>query len=45
MSSLMLDKVEESKIKCAERLFEQISGGNVFYHKVDSYKELMGLMK
>mgnify|MGYP002619358934 CR=1 FL=1 len=41
MSTLDLRKIEESKIACADKLFEQMSGSGVYYHKVTSYDDLM----
>ena len=41
MSSLQLRQIEESKIHCAREHFKAISGGNVVYEVVDSYKTLL----
>ena len=41
MSSMQLRLVEESKIHCAKEHFKAISGGNVVYDVVDSYKSLL----
>ena len=41
MSSLQLRQIEESKIHCAREHFKAISGGNVIYEVVDSYKTLL----
>ena len=41
MSSLQLRQIEESKIHCAREHFKAISGGNVVYDVVDSYKTLL----
>ena len=41
MSSMQLRLIEESKIHCAKEHFKAISGGNVVYDVVDSYKSLM----
>ena len=38
MDSMQLSKMEESKIKCAEKLFNNISTSKVRYHKVKDYK-------
>jgi type III restriction enzyme len=41
MNSMQLRLVEESKIHCAREHFKAISGDNVVYDVVDSYKSLM----
>lgn len=41
MSSLNLKKIEEAKIDCAKRLFNNISTNNVKYDVVDSYQNLL----
>ncbi|MGP1449786.1 MAG: type III restriction-modification system endonuclease [Wolinella sp.] len=41
MNSTQLRLIEESKIKCAREHFKAISGNNVFYDVVDSYKSLL----
>ena len=41
MSSMQLRLIEESKIHCAREHFKAISGGNVVYDVVDSYKSLL----
>ncbi|MCM1261078.1 MAG: DEAD/DEAH box helicase family protein [Butyrivibrio sp.] len=41
MNSMQLRLIEESKIHCAREHFKAISGGNVVYDVVDSYKSLM----
>ncbi len=41
MSSLQLREIENSKIECAKKHFEAISGNNVFYDVVDNYDELL----
>ena len=45
MDSMQLRKIEEAKIACAEKLFNEISTENVRYHKVDSYRELLNVME
>ncbi len=45
MDSMQLKKIEEAKIGCAEKLFNNISTSNVRYHKVDSYQTLLNIMK
>jgi type III restriction enzyme len=44
MSSLDLRKIEESKIKCARKFFDQITSEIVKYEVVDSYSQLMQLV-
>lgn len=41
MSSMQLRLIEQSKINCAREHFKAISGENVVYDVVDSYKALM----
>ena len=36
--------VERSKIRCARKLFNEISDAGVKYHDVDSYESLMRVM-
>lgn len=45
MSSLNLRGIESGKIACAEKLFEQLSSSDVRYGKIDSFKELMNLVR
>ena len=44
MESLNLRPVEQAKIKCAKRLFNQMSTSKVKYHDVDSYQSLLDIM-
>lgn len=44
MSSLELSKIEEAKISCASKLFNEISTSKVKYHKVDNYKSLLDII-
>lgn len=44
MESLQLKPIEQAKIKCARKLFNEISTENVVYHDVDSYKNLLNIM-
>lgn len=44
MESLDLRPIEQAKIKCAKRLFNEISTDNVKYHEVDSYQSLLNIM-
>jgi type III restriction enzyme len=36
---------ESAKIRCAEKLFNQISTEDVKYHKVTSYEDLLNAME
>ena len=45
MESLNLRPIEQAKIKCAKKLFSQLSSGNVVYHDVDSYQSLLNVMR
>ena len=45
MDSMQLKAVEKAKIRCAERLFNDVSTSLVRYHKVDSYQTLLDIMK
>ena len=44
MRSMQLRDIEKSKIHCAEEHFKAISGDNVVYKVVDSYKSLLELV-
>ncbi|HPZ60280.1 MAG TPA: restriction endonuclease subunit R, partial [Bacillota bacterium] len=44
MESLNLRPIEQAKIKCAKKLFNQISTSKVKYHDVDSYQTLLNIM-
>ena len=44
MSSLDLRPIETAKIRCAKRLFNEISTSKVKYHDVDSYQSLLNIM-
>ncbi len=44
MESLNLRPIEQAKIKCAKKLFNEISTENVRYHDVDSYQSLLNIM-
>ena len=44
MESLQLRPIEQAKIKCARKLFNEISTENVVYHDVDSYQSLLNIM-
>lgn len=45
MESLNLRPIEQAKISCAKKLFNEISTSNVKYHDVDSYQSLLNVMK
>lgn len=45
MESLNLRPIEQAKISCAKKLFNEISTENVKYHDVDSYQSLLNVMK
>ena len=44
MDSLNLRPIEQAKISCAKKLFNEISTSNVKYHDVDSYQSLLAIM-
>lgn len=44
MESLELRPIEQAKISCAKKLFNEISTDNVVYHDVDSYQNLLNIM-
>lgn len=44
MESLNLRPIEQAKIACAKRLFNQLSTSKVKYHDVDSYQTLLNIM-
>lgn len=39
------DKIEEAKIACAKKLFNEISTSGVKYHDVDSYQSLLNVIE
>lgn len=45
MESLNLRPIEQAKISCAKKLFNEISTSKVKYHDVDSYQTLLNVMK
>ena len=45
MESLNLRPIEQAKISCAKKLFNEISTDNVKYHDVDSYQSLLNLIQ
>ncbi len=44
MDSLNLRPIEQAKISCAKKLFNEMSTSNVRYHDVDSYQSLLNIM-
>lgn len=44
MSSMQIKGIEKAKISCAEEHFKAISGDNVVYKMVDSYKSLLEMV-
>lgn len=44
MQSLNLRPIEQAKISCAKRLFNELSTEDVVYHDVDSYQHLLDIM-
>lgn len=44
MESLNLRPIEQAKIACAKKLFNQLSTSKVKYHDVDSYQTLLDIM-
>lgn len=45
MESLSLKPIEQAKIKCAKKLFNELSTADVVYHDVDSYQNLLAIME
>lgn len=44
MDSMDLRPIEQAKISCAKKLFNEISTDNVVYEQVDSFQNLMNIM-
>lgn len=44
MDSLNLRAIEQAKISCAKKLFNELSTSRVRYHDVDSYQNLMNII-
>ena len=44
MESLELRPIEQAKISCAKKLFNEMSTSKVKYHDVDSYQSLLSIM-
>lgn len=44
MDSMDLRPIEQAKISCAKKLFNEISTNNVVYEQVDSFQNLMNIM-
>ncbi len=45
MDSMNLKPIAHAKIKCAKRLFNEISTEDIVYHDVDSYQNLLAVME
>ena len=45
MESLSLKPIEQAKIKCAKKLFSELSTDDVVYHDVDTYQHLLDVME
>ena len=45
MDSLELRPIEQAKILCAKKLFNEISTDGVKYHEVDSYSSLLEVLE
>ena len=45
METLNLKPIEQAKIKCARKLFADLSTEDVVYHDVDSYQSLLNIME
>ena len=45
METLQLKPIEQAKILCARKLFNEMSTSQVKYHDVDSYQHLLDVMK
>ena len=44
MDTLNLKPIEKVKIDCAQKLFKELSRGDVIYDIVESYQHLMDIM-
>ena len=44
MSSMDLRPIEQAKIRCAKKLFNEVSADDVVYEQVDSYQNLLSGM-
>ena len=44
MDTMHLRKIEDAKIACAKKLFNELSTSHVKYHEVDSYQTLLNIM-
>lgn len=45
METLNLKPIEQAKIKCAKKLFAELSTEDIVYHDVDSYQSLLNIME
>lgn len=44
MSSMDLKPIEQAKIRCAKKLFNELSNNDVVYHEVNTYENLLSVM-
>lgn len=44
METLNLRPIEQAKISCAKKLFNEMSNSKVVYHDIDSYQSLLNIM-
>lgn len=44
METLNFRPIEQAKISCAKKLFNEMSTSKVVYHDVDSYQSLLNIM-
>jgi type III restriction enzyme len=44
MDNMHLRRIEDAKIVCAKKLFNEVSTSHVKYHEVDSYQTLLNIM-
>ena len=45
MESLELRPIEQAKISCAKKLFNEMSNSKVVYHDIDSYQSLLNIIE
>ena len=45
MSQMQITPIERSKIRCAEKIFNNISTSNVRYHQVDNYDNMLEVIR
>lgn len=44
MDSMQLKTIEQAKIRCAKKLFNEVSTADVVYDQVDTYENLLNLI-